>query len=287
MRLRSVLGNAQRLDGGSMFGNCPRAVWERWAPADDAHRIDLACRCLLIEHEGKTILLETGIGAFFAPKLKDRFGVMESEHALLEGLAKLGVAPAQVDIIVISHLHFDHAGGLLTPYVEGEAPALAFPNATVIVGQRAWERALAPHARDKASFLPKLNELLEASGKLVIVPEGASHCDELGDAFSFSYSDGHTPGLMLTRVASPRGPITFMGDLIPGIPWVHLPITMGYDRFPEKVIDEKLEMLSRVIDEDGWAFFTHDPGFAACKVERNEKGKFVPVDKVDAVDWDG
>ena len=286
MRLRSVLGNAQRLDGGSMFGNCPRAVWERWAPADEAHRIDLACRCLLIEHEGKKILLETGIGAFFAPKLKERFGVMESEHVLLDGLAGLGVRPEEIDIIVISHLHFDHAGGLLTPFAEGAKPELAFPKAKYIVGQRAWERALAPHARDKASFLPELNALLEASGRLVVVPEGATSCEELGEAFSFSYSDGHTPGLLLTRVQTDKGPVTFMGDLIPGTPWVHLPITMGYDRFPERVIDEKLEMLSRVIDEAGWAFFTHDPNFAACRVERNEKGKFVPAEKIETLDWD-
>jgi glyoxylase-like metal-dependent hydrolase (beta-lactamase superfamily II) len=286
MRLRSVLGNAQRLDGGSMFGNCPRAVWERWAPADEAHRIDLACRCLLVEHEGKKILLETGIGAFFAPKLKDRFGVMESEHVLIEGLAALGVAPEEIDIIVISHLHFDHAGGLLTPYVEGGEFQLAFPKAKYIVGQRAWERALTPHSRDRASFLPELNALLEASGRLIIVPEGETSCDELGEAFSFSYSDGHTPGLLLTRVQTDKGPVTFMGDLIPGTPWVHLPITMGYDRYPERVIDEKLEMLSRVIDESGWAFFTHDPNFAACRVERNEKGKFVPVEKIEALDWD-
>src|SRR5690606_36964520 len=145
MRLRSMLGNAQRLDGGAMFGNCPRAVWERWAPADEAHRIELACRCLLVEHEGRKILFETGIGAFFEPKLRARFGVTHDEHRLLAELAAGGVAPEEIDTVVLSRLHFDHAGGLLSPYREGEPLTLAFPRAKVIVGHEAWQRALDPH----------------------------------------------------------------------------------------------------------------------------------------------
>ena len=285
MRLRSVLGNAQRLDGGSMFGNCPRAVWERWSAPDEAHRIDLACRCMLIEYAGKTILLETGIGAFFAPKMRKRFGVMQAEHVLISELAKLGIQPEDIDIIVLSHLHFDHAGGLLTDYVDGQDPELAFPNATYIVGERAWQRAVEPHSRDRASFIPILHERLKASARLEVIAEGATQCENLGPEFSFSYSDGHTPGLLLTRVESPKGPITFMGDLIPGIPWVHLPITMGYDRFPERVIDEKLDMLTRVIDEDGWAFFTHDPQHAACRIVRDDRGRFGPGETLDTLDW--
>ena len=92
-------------------------------------------------------------------------------------------------------------------------------------------------------------------------------------------------GLMLTRVETPRGPVTFMGDLIPGTPWVHLPITMGYDRYPELLIDEKHAMLDRVIDEGGWAFFTHDPKVAASKIGRNEKGKYVPLEPLETLAW--
>jgi glyoxylase-like metal-dependent hydrolase (beta-lactamase superfamily II) len=285
MRVRSLLGNAQRLDGGSMFGNCPRAVWERWTVPDEKHRIDLACRCMLIEHEGRNILFETGIGAFFPPKMRERFGVLEREHILLRNLAALDIEAAQIDIIVLSHLHFDHAGGLLAAYAEDEGARLAFPNATVIVGHDAWERAKAPHSRDRASFIPDLHAALEASGRLHVLPQGATSCELLGESFSFSYSEGHTPGLLLTRVETPRGPITFMGDLIPGIAWVHLPITMGYDRFPERVIDEKLNMLENVIDEQGWAFFTHDPQSAACRIARDERGRFCADQVLDELDW--
>lgn len=284
MQLHSIEGNTQRLDGGSMFGNCPRVLWERWAPADDRHRIDLACRSLLVVEDERRVLLETGIGAFFEPKLRERFGVQEEEHVLLNSLAAQGVAPDEIDVVVLSHLHFDHAGGLLMPWAEtGGELVLAFPKARYVCGMRAWQRAKNPHPRDRASFIPGLCDLLEGTGRLELVDGERSAT--LGEAYSFSYSEGHTPGLTLTRVESPRGPVTFMGDLIPGTPWVHLPITMGYDRYPEKLIDEKREMLERVIAEDGWAFYTHDPKIAASKIRVNEKGKYEAVEALEELRW--
>jgi glyoxylase-like metal-dependent hydrolase (beta-lactamase superfamily II) len=284
MQLFSVEGNTQKLDGGSMFGNCPRVVWERWAPADDQHRIDLACRSLLVRDGQHTVLLETGIGAFFEPKLRERYGVQESEHVLLSSLARLGITPADVDVIVLSHLHFDHAGGVLKAWAETEGKlALAFPNAAYVIGREAWARAQHPHPRDRASFIPGSCELIEGSGRLELVDGERS--STLGERYSFTYSEGHTPGLMLTRVDTPRGGVTFMGDLIPGVPWVHLPITMGYDRYPELLIEEKQAMLERVIAEDGWAFFTHDPKIAAAKITRDERGKFGASESLEHLNW--
>jgi len=273
MQLLSIEGNTQRLDGGAMFGNCPRPVWEKWAPPDERNRITLACRALLVKEQSRNVLLEAGIGAFFEPKMRERFGVQEERHVLVESLAKAGLAPEDIDVIVLSHLHFDHAGGLLTAWKEGEAPKLAFPKASYVVSQRAWERAKTPHARDRASFIPELQGLLEGTGRLEVV--SGERSDTLGDAYSFTISEGHTPGLMLTRVEGwSEGPVTFLGDLVPGVPWVHLPITMGYDRYPELLIDEKKALLDRIVAEDGWAFFTHDPNVAAARVERDAKGKY-------------
>ena len=277
-QLLSIEGNTQRLDGGAMFGNCPRAVWEKWAPPDDRHRITLACRALLVREPSRNVLLEAGIGAFFEPKLRERFGVQEDRHVLLESLAKAGLGPDDIDVIVLSHLHFDHAGGLLTAWTEGEERSLAFPRASYVVSDRAWERANAPHARDRASFIPELPGLLGGTGRLEIVKAGEGS-KTAGSAYSFTISEGHTPGLMLTRVEGwSEGPVTFLGDLVPGVPWVHLPITMGYDRYPELLIDEKRALLDRIVSERGWAFYTHDRNVAASHVERDAKGKYGPKD---------
>jgi glyoxylase-like metal-dependent hydrolase (beta-lactamase superfamily II) len=257
-----------------MFGNCPRVVWERWCPADAQGRIALACRALLVrEDRGRTVLFETGIGSFFPPKLRERYGVQEAEHVLLGSLAALGVTPDDVEVVVLSHLHFDHAGGLLLPWAEGRPPALAFPRARYVVGARAWARAKAPHSRDRASFIPELPGLLEATGRLEVVEDGKGSTT-LGDAYSFTLSDGHTPGLLLARVESPWGPVTFMGDLVPGVPWAHLPITMGYDRFPELLIEEKQALLDRIHGERGLMFFTHDAEVAAARVAKGEDGRY-------------
>ena len=267
-----VLGNSQKLDGGSMYGNCPKAVWSRWSPPDALDRIDLACRAMLIRDGDRRILLETGIGAFFDPKKRERYGVVEDRHVLLEHLTAAGAPHDAIDVVVLSHLHFDHAGGLLAPFEAGKPPSLLFPRARFVVGRRAWERAKAPHARDRASFIPELPALLEASGRLVVV-DGDTH-PVLGDGYRFHTSDGHTPGLLLTEVATDAGPLVFMADLVPGAPWMHLPITMGYDRFPELVIDEKTRLLTDLLARKGSVFFTHDPKMAMGRVVRDAEGRF-------------
>jgi glyoxylase-like metal-dependent hydrolase (beta-lactamase superfamily II) len=273
MKLFSIEGNTQRLDGGSMFGNVPRALWEKWVQVDDQHRVPLACRCLLAElDDGRRILFETGVGAFFAPELKERFGVLESGHVLLENLAKLGLSDQDIDVVVLSHLHFDHAGGLLAPWKEGAAASLLFPNARFIVGEKQWLRANQPHARDRASYVPELNALLEESGRLELVVEGQA--TPPGLPLSFTFSDGHTPGLMLAQIETQTGPLVFCSDLIPGRPWVHLPVCMGYDRYPECLIDEKKQLLEKLIANDGYLFFTHDANDVCGKVLRTARGKF-------------
>lgn len=277
-RLTSLLGNTQKLDGGAMFGHVPKALWQQWITPDEENRIELACRALLIQYAEKNILLETGIGAFFEPALRLRYGVKEASHVLLHSLQEIGLTEKDIDFVILSHLHFDHAGGLLSQWEAGQTQKLLFPNAQYIVGKTAWERASHPHIRDRASFIPELNKLLAASDRLIILEK--NKCELLPAHFSFRFSDGHTPGLLHTILQSSNedSAIIFASDLIPGRHWVHLPVSMGYDRSPEQLIDEKKDLLTFAMQANAFLFYTHDPEFAVSRVSQNDKGKIVAVD---------
>ena len=277
MKLWSILGNSQRLDGGAMFGNAPKAMWSQWIEPDAGNRIPLACRCLLVDDlDGRTVLFETGIGAFFEPKLRERYGVVEDRHVLLDSLAQAGFAHEDIDAVVLSHLHFDHAGGLLAAWREGRPAQLLFPNATYVIGRDHWQRAQSPHPRDRASFIPELLPLLESSGRLQLVDGGQAPA--LGPRVCFHHSDGHTPGLMLAEIQPAPGAgggVLFCADLIPGRAWVHLPITMGYYRYPERLIDEKRDLLEAARQRGVRLFFTHDHEMALADVETDARGRYL------------
>lgn len=277
VRLWSLAGNRQKLDGGAMFGNAPRAMWAKWVAVESDNRIDLACRALLAEGlNGKRVLFETGIGAFFDPKLRERYGVTEDRHVLLDSLAALGLSDADIDVVVLSHLHFDHAGGLLAAWQPGAVPRLLFPNATFVVSRRGFERACAPHARDRASFIAELPALLRDSGRLELVDSTITPA--LGETVHFHFSDGHTPGLMMAELSGAPG-LVFCADLIPGKPWVHVPVTMGYDRNAELLIDEKQAFLQAMLSRGTRLFFTHDPDCAMATLQRDDKQRFTVVDE--------
>ncbi|MEA3291348.1 MAG: MBL fold metallo-hydrolase [Pseudomonadota bacterium] len=278
--LTSLEGNRQLLDGGACFGNASKAVWSRWVESDDLNRIPLACRCLLVQESDRNILLEAGVGAFFEPRLRERFGIHDERHRLLDELKRIGLEHTDIDFVILSHLHFDHVGGLLTAWREDEAPELLFPNARYLVGEQAWARARKPHFRDRASFIPALNNLLEQSGRLEIV--NGEHSELLGEGYRFHHSDGHTPGMLLTEIAMPDGPVVYGADLIPGAPWLHLPITMGYDRYPERLIDEKQALLKDLLARGGRVVFTHDPDVALASLQQDERGRYGAASTLDA-----
>jgi glyoxylase-like metal-dependent hydrolase (beta-lactamase superfamily II) len=277
MYLWSVEGNYQNIDGGSMFGNVPRTLWQKWLTPDERSRVRLSCRGLLAKDlNGKNVLFEVGIGAFFAPDMRERFGVEEDRNLLFESLAQCGLTEDDIDVVVLSHLHFDHAGGLLTDWRNGEDPELRFPRARYLVGVESWQRACKPHTRDRASFIPELPPLLENSKRLELVSGDSSAT--LGDAVRFHFSNGHTPGLMLSIIGGDGG-VAFCSDLIPARPWVHLPVTMGFDRYPERLVDEKAAFLSEMIRRNIRLVFTHDPDCAVATPTQDERGRFTTIDE--------
>lgn len=273
MKFSTLRGNSLKLDGGAMFGNAPKALWSQWTEADEMNRIDIASRCLLVETGGRRVLFETGAGCHMPPALRKRFGIAEPSHELLASLGRLGLAHTDITDIVLSHLHFDHVGGLLSAYGEDSETSLLFPGARYHVGTLAWERAVNPGVRDRASFLPVLNELLEASGRLVL--HSGEERLRIGEMeLRFITGAGHTPGMLSSDLRWEGGRLVVAADLIPGQFWLHLPITMGYDRFPERLVEEKAAVLFSVLRDDAWLFYTHDSRIALSKVTQPRKGRY-------------
>ena len=226
---------------------------------------------------GNFVYREAGAGAYLSPDMKKRFSVLDDDHILLQSLREHGLEHTDITHIILSHLHFDHAGGLLKQWQkENPTLELLFPNAQYIVGKSNFERSCSPHIRDRASFIPGLNALLENSDRLVLKEDGDNLA--FGDVkIEFIESNGHTPGMLLSDIKVFDLRIIFMGDLIPGYPWVNLPITMGYDRNPEQLINEKLKILERAYNNKAFLFFTHDPIFAVSKLGFDEKKKrYIP-----------
>lgn len=258
MKLKVIEGNRLMLDGGAMFGNAPKELWQRWIAPDEKNRIALAARILLLQTEqGQNILFDAGVGLCFDQKLKDRYGISGEEHLLLKNLESLGLKESDIDGVILSHLHFDHAGGLLSPYKASEKQRLLFPKASYYIGKSHWEYAKEPHLRERSSFIPLLTELLANSGRVKFID--AERMKELPKELSFSFSFGHTIGLLVMAVENSEGVTACPTDLIPGIPWMHLPITMGYDRYPEFLVDEKSLFLEEMRSKKARLFLTHDP----------------------------
>ena len=272
LKLTALEGNIQKYDGGAMYGHLPKVLWEKNSPVDQLNRITIITRSLLVQTDNnKNILFEAGVSDHLSPSLRDRFGITQNENILLKNLKTAGLTPEDIDAVIISHLHFDHTGGLLTPFEEG-ADKLLFPKAKIYISAGHWQRTKELHHREKASFIPELHQLLTDSGQLVLVD--SQRAPELGDWLRFRFSDGHTTGMLISEIITEPSPIIFTSDLMAGSWWVHLPISSSYDRFPELLIDEKKQILEEMINSSKRVFFVHDPEIACALIKKDKKGRY-------------
>jgi glyoxylase-like metal-dependent hydrolase (beta-lactamase superfamily II) len=267
--ISSVVDAHYALDGGAMFGVVPRPLWERRIAPDARNRIRLAARSLVaVDRDARrVVLVDVGIGDKWDPKRTDRYAVDRAGGGMDAGLARLGLSREDVTDVVLTHLHFDHAGGTTRRGPDG-ALQLAFPRATHHLQRRNWQHAHSPSERDARSFVPEDFELLQHSNQLHLV-EGEV---ELFPDVDLIVSEGHTPGQQLPRFRGDGTHVTYCGDVIPTHAHLRPAWVMGYDLFPLTTVEEKKVLLAEVLEDDGVLFFEHDPSMAACRL-REENGE--------------
>jgi glyoxylase-like metal-dependent hydrolase (beta-lactamase superfamily II) len=244
------------LDGGSMFGSVPKPLWNREHPADERNRIRLAMRCLLVSGQGKRILVDDGLGEKFSPKLRDIYRVQQDERNLERSLDELELGVGDITDVVLTHLHFDHAGG--STRLEDGRLVPRLPNARYHVQRRNLENARRPNLRERASYMAENFEpLVEAD--VLDTWDGAG---EPWPGFQIFTADGHTRGQQLVRVSGPEGVLYFVADLIPTASHVRIPFVMGYDMAAIETMAEKRALLERAAAERAWICIEHDPRIA-------------------------
>jgi glyoxylase-like metal-dependent hydrolase (beta-lactamase superfamily II) len=248
------------LDGGSMFGSVPKPLWSRTNAPDERNRIRLAMRCLLLEGHGRRILVDAGLGTKFDAKLREIYRV-EDEPSLETSLTEYGLTTADITDVLLTHLHFDHAGGA-TMLVDGRlVPRL--PNARYHVQQRNWENAHAPNPRERASYMPENFDPLEQAGVL----DRWHGAGEPWPGIELIPAQGHTRGQQLVRVSGGGQALYYVADLIPLAPHVRIPFVMGYDIAAIETMEEKRALLTRAAAEQAWICLEHDPGTALARPE--------------------
>lgn len=273
IRLTMINGGDFRLDGGAMHGVVPKAIWSRLVSCDDANRCTYSTNCLLVETGGKRVLVDTGNGDKFPPKLKDIYGI-DHDRSIGDALAEIGVEPASIDVVIMTHLHFDHSGGTTRRSASGFEPV--FENAEHVVQEAELHAALHPHERNRASYLAENVEPLLAAGLLRPVRGRA----EVAPGVSVVPTPGHSRGHQSVLIDGGDEKALFLGDVIPTSVHVRLPFIMGYDLDVEATLESKRRLLERAEDERWLLLFGHDRHHGAT-VARDDKGQWIAGDPIE------
>jgi glyoxylase-like metal-dependent hydrolase (beta-lactamase superfamily II) len=255
------------LDGGAMFGVIPKPLWEKKAPADARNRIRLAMNCLLIHAGGKRILVETGAGDKWNAKFREIHN-LDGPH-LVERLREYGVHPEEIDIVVNTHLHFDHCGG--NTRIEKDKVVPTFPNARYIVQRGEFEHAKNPTERDRASYILDNYVPLETAGKLSLLEDDRT----IAPGVELIRAPGHTASMQCVKLTGGGQTAFLFADLVPMTAHLPLPWIMGYDLYPMTTLENKKKWIPHV-GREGWlALFVHDPNVPAAYL-RERDGQWEP-----------
>jgi glyoxylase-like metal-dependent hydrolase (beta-lactamase superfamily II) len=265
-RLYSLLDGSFRLDGGAMFGVVPRTLWSKSYAPDDRHRIELAIRPLLVEAGSKWILIDTGMGDKFNEKLKSIYGI--EEHSKLEHeLAEMGLSTSDIDMVINTHLHWDHAGGNTRRDASTGKWIPNFPNARYIVQRGEYEFATHVNERTRGSYRFDDYVALEEQGYFDFVDGDFL----VTNGVRVIRSGGHVPYHQCVLLESNKTKAFYLGDLIPTHAHLPHPYITGYDIEPLVTLEKKKEFLSKAHEEDWLLFFGHDPKIAYTKIKLEGK----------------
>ena len=263
-----LIDGSMRIDGGAYFGVVPRALWERGTPPDERNRVTLDINCPLIRAGGKNIVVDTGLGLKHPEKLQKQF-VMQAGR-LVDELRGHGLEPADVDYVVFSHLHFDHAGGATYTTPTGVL-ATTFPNAQYLTQRADWEEATHPNERNGAGYVEADLAPLEQNGQLELLDGDTEivpgvHCKRTG---------GHTAGHQIVLLDVDGRKACFFGDLIPSVHHLPMPYAQSFDLYPIDTLNAKRDLLARAYDEQWLVLFDHEIEHKAGYLELNERGRHV------------
>jgi glyoxylase-like metal-dependent hydrolase (beta-lactamase superfamily II) len=258
------------LDGGAMFGVIPRPMWEKKTPPDARNRIVLSMNSLLIQAGGKQILVETGAGDKLNAKQRDIYGL--DGPFLEDELRGYGLRPEDIDIVLNTHLHFDHCGG--NTRVEKDKVVSTFPNARYIVQRGEFEHAMNPNERDRASYFPENYAPLEAAGMFTLLDGDG----EIAPGVEVIKLPGHTAHMQGVKLTGGGKTAFLFADLVPMTAHLPLPWIMGYDLYPMTTLENKKRWIPEVVREGWLALFAHDPRVPAAYLrERNGQWEAEPV----------
>ena len=262
--LLSLHAGGFRLDGGAMFGTVPKAFWAAVAPPDDRNRIALAMRPLVVRGSTRTVLIDAGIGDKENAKFQDIYGI-DHEQNLDRALAEAGISPEDIDVVLATHLHFDHAGGFTRRRADGRLVP-AFPRARYVVRRGDWDDATHPHERNKASYRPDNFLPLAEAGVLDLVTDDQT----IVPGIKVQRTGGHAMHHQMVWIESKGASAAYVADLMPTV--AHLPDAwiMGYDLYPMDTLAAKKAFVEEAVARHALVFFEHDPAVAAGRIVQTD-----------------